>query len=314
MSLTIGNGPTSTYSFIMPARTFVAGKRYIYNVTVKINSAPALNDAFTINESGTQVYFAPGNLQATWDGSEWTWGFAEHQWDYIGKAPGNTKVTDSSPYISENGTVDLFGWVGASSTWMGVAQYGITSSTRTNNTNGYGNSAYEGLKSDWGNTINDGYSWRTLTSDEWEYIFYNRTTSSTVFGTPHARYAHATINTDGTSVNGMILFPDGVNVDDSEVTVPGSINVVSNWGTKCTSAQWASLAAKGCVFLPPAGCRDDNSVVWDNGEGGHYWSSTPRTGSVSCASRVYFYKHGLVTSGYGDRNSGLAVRLVRPAE
>jgi hypothetical protein len=38
VSLTIGNGPTSTYSFVMPARTFEAGNRYIYNVTVKTNS------------------------------------------------------------------------------------------------------------------------------------------------------------------------------------------------------------------------------------------------------------------------------------
>ena len=314
VSLTIGNGPTSTYSFIMPARTFLPGKRYIYNVTVKINSAPALNDAFTINESGTQVYFAPGNLQATYDGTSWTWAFAANQWDYIGNAVGNTAVTDSSPFISENGTVDLFGWVGASSTWTGVAQYGITSSTRLNNINGYGESAYEGLKSDWGNTISDGYSWRTLTSDEWSYVFNTRTTSSTVFGTPHARYAHATINTDGTSVNGIILFPDVVNIDDSEVTTPGSVNVSSSWATKCTSAQWDALADKGCVFLPTAGSRNGASVS-STGLSGAYWSSSPSNGwaDVSTAKGFSFGFNTLNTV-YSGRHNGFSVRLARPAE
>jgi hypothetical protein len=310
VSLTIGNGPTSTYSFIMPARTFLPGKRYIYNVTVK-KSSPSLADAFTINSTGTQVYFAPGNLQATWNGSDWTWAFAGHQWDYIGNAAGNTKVTDSSPFISENGTVDLFGWVGSSSTWTGVAQYGITSSTRLNNTNGYGESAYEGLKSDWGNTISDGYSWRTLTLDEWNYIFKTRTTSSTVFGTSRARYAHATINTDGISVNGIILFPDVVNIDESDVTSPGSVNVGSDWGTKCTSAQWAALADKGCVFLPAAGYRNGG---WDGSAGsyGQYWSSSP--GNVDTARSITFTSNSQNSFNSYSRSFGCSVRLVRPAE
>lgn len=52
----------------------------------------------------------------------------------------------------------------------------------------------------------------TLTSAEWTYLFDTRESGSTVFGKSNARYAEATINTDGTGVNGMILFPDGVRI------------------------------------------------------------------------------------------------------
>ena len=108
----------------MPTKTVEAG--HIYNISR--NAIPgALIGQFSVS-STKKVYFSKGNLQATYDGSNWTWAFAEHQWDYIGNAAGNTKVTASSPYISENATVDLFGWVGASSNWTGVHEYGITSS------------------------------------------------------------------------------------------------------------------------------------------------------------------------------------------
>ena len=40
----------------------------------------------------------------------------------------------------------------------------------------------------------------------------SKASDATVFGKSNARYAEATINTDGTGVNGMILFPDGVRI------------------------------------------------------------------------------------------------------
>jgi len=48
-------------------------------------------------------------------------------------------------------------------------------------------------------------------------------------------------------VNGIILFPDGVDIANTTdyFTTLGDINVDSNWGTQCTSAQWTALAAKG---------------------------------------------------------------------
>ena len=295
---------TTEYTKSLTSRTYAAGNGY--SVSWRMTQV-----SFTINNSGTKVVFAPGNLQATYDGTDWTWAFATNQWDYIGNAAGNTSVNGNGTVSASNVTVDLFGWVGASSTWTGAAQYGISNSTTTNNTNGYGNNASENLKSDWGNTISDGYTWRTLTFAEWTYVFNSRTSGSTVNGTSNARYTHATINTDVTSVNGMILFPDGITVASSEATSWGTVNGNSAWGTKCTSAQWTALAAKGCVFLPAAGYRGGTSVS-DVGSSGYYWSSSVY--NVYNAYRVFFCSEYLKPANFDGRSRGYSVRLVRQVE
>ena len=289
---------------------------YTWTYTV----APAA--PFTVNAGGTKVLFAPGNLQATYDGSSWSWGFAANQWDYIGNAAGNTSINGDGTVDANNVTVDLFGWVGASnSKWSGnlgttgnAAMYGISNSTTTKSQNTYGNVTNETLKSDWGNTIGSG--WRTLSYREWDYIFSTRESGCTVNGTNNARYTLATINIDGTGVNGMILFPDGITVADDEVTSWGSINSSlydsSTWAdaTKCTSAQWTALAAKGCVFLPTAGWRDGSSVK-DAGNYGLYWSSKSDNTYSNWAYGLHFAEDNLDAYYPTSRNVGGSVRLIR---
>ena len=286
------------------------GRLKVKGVTATSEAAAGKTDllsgVFSVS-STKKVNFSKGNLQATYNGTDWTWAFAKNQWDYIGNAAGNTSVNGNGTVSASNVTVDLFGWVGASSTWTGAAQYGISNSTATDNTDGYGNVAREALKSDWGNTIGTG--WFTLSSDEWQYLFNTRTTGGTVFGTEQARYAQATINTDGTSVKGMILFPDGVSIASTEVTTAGSVNATSAYATKCTTAQWAALAAKGCVFLPAAGNRNEASV-YSAGSGGYYWSSSPNTSNVYYAYRVIFLSGNLSLMTQTSRYLGYSVRLV----
>lgn len=286
------------------------GRLKVKGVTATSEAAAGKTDllsgVFSVS-STKKVNFSKGNLQATYNGTDWTWAFAKNQWDYIGNAAGNTSVNGNGTVSASNVTVDLFGWVGASSTWTGAAQYGISNSTATDNTDGYGNVAREALKSDWGNTIGTG--WFTLSSDEWQYLFNTRTTGGTVFGTEQARYAQATINTDGTSVKGMILFPDGVSIASTEVTTAGSVNATSAYATKCTTAQWAALAAKGCVFLPAAGNRNEASV-YSAGSGGYYWSSSPNTSNVYYAYRVIFLSGNLSLTTHTSRYLGYSVRLV----
>ena len=289
---------------------------------------------FTANSSGLKVAFSQGNLQATYNGSTWTWAFAAHQYDYIGNASGNTKVTDSYPFISENATVDLFGWVGASSNFTGVAQYGITSSKTLNSEDGYGYVADESMKAEWNSTnltITNGgtYTWRTLTGregGEWDWIigqlYYAdpgnncRASGATVNGTSNARFTHATINTDGTPVNGMILFPDGCKINSSSATSWGKINEDSEWGTKCTTAQWTHLEELGCVFLPAAGCRKEAEVE-DVGTDGYYWSSSyresylPYESNTQWAHNMYFGSWSMNPTGDTYRYRGFSVRLVR---
>lgn len=316
LSLTVGGNAITLAS---GSKTLTAG--HIYNITRSAVTLPegALSGKFTINESGKQVYFSKGNLQATYNGTSWSWAFATNQWDYIGEAEGNTKVSDSSPFVSgysgSSTTVDLFGWVGASSAWDDVNMYGLTSSEIINPqsdfANSYGTSASESLKSDWGNTI-DGNIWRTLTSDEWEYLLNTRASGSTVNGTSNARYTH--IEIAGT-FNGLILFPDGVTIGNDEATSWGTVNGVSGnreYATKCDYAQWIALQGKGCVFLPAAGEREEATIngtrFW-----GYYWSSSPGTfsGDASCIS---FHGHDLNPQGEKYRRIGCSVRLVCEVE
>ncbi|MBR4438196.1 MAG: hypothetical protein IKS79_03720 [Bacteroidales bacterium] len=308
---------TKNYTKTATSRTYAAGN--FYNLGLKMFGA--LSGLFTINKDDKQVKFAQGNLQATYNGTSWSWAFAEHQWDYIGNNPGNTSITGNGTVGANNVTVDLFGWVGASSSWTGAAMYGISNKTDLGTVDGYGNVKQEELKSDWGNTIGSG--WYTLTSAEWNYLLHldaatpwnkdkGRMSGSTVNGTPNACYTYATINTDGTSVNGLIIFPDGVTIASDEASTWGTINGKSAYATKCTSTKWTALAAKGCVFLPAAGRRNGISVEGPNSYGYYMQSAHDQSNFSDYANYVVFASnYALSASSYNSRCLGGAVRLVR---
>lgn len=282
----------------------VVAKGMIYNIN-RSASAP-LPAVFTV-DAGKTVKFSKGNLQATYNGSSWIWGFAEHQWDYIGNAAGNTSINGNGT-VSANGTVDLFGWVGASSTWTGAVQYGISNSTATNNVDGYGNVGGEAQKAGWGATVGPG--WRTLTKNEWLYLLSTRETGITVNSTDHARYTQAIINTDGTAVKGLIIFPDSYAGGSPAGVTWGTINAKSTFETTCTSAGWTALETAGCVFLPAAGYREASTVT-DAGVGAGYWSSS--SSNAPYAFGLYFESDYMTIQYGGSRKYGFSVRLVRDA-
>ena len=302
------SGVASTGTFTKAASADWSGKTGSDSIPSGWRTFSVVPGEFTVNATGGKVRFSAGNLQATTNnfGTTWTWAFATNQWDYIGNAVANTSINGNGT-VSTNGTVDLFGWVGASSTWTGAAQYGISNETNTNSADTYGNEIGEALKSDWGNNIDS--SWRTLTIDEWQYLFHTRASGSTVNGTSNARYTHATIN----GVNGIILFPDGVTIASGEATQWGAINGTSAWGTQCTSDQWTAFVAKGCVFLPAAGDRINGTSISSAGSQGLYWSSTSYTTDSNPAYCIKFGSNSLNTNEFYYRFYGLSVRLVRDA-
>ena len=286
-----GTAVTATYSGERKVKSVKAVKKEMIKPDL-------LSGVFSVS-STKKVNFSKGNLQATYDGSSWTWAFANNQWDYIGNSAGNTKVTDASPFISENGTVDLFGWVGASSTWDGVNQYGITSSKARNATNGYGNSATENLKNDWGTLMGTG--WHTLTKDEWAYMLNSRSGTS---------YCKAQVN----SKSGLVIFPDGY-THPTGPTAPTNINTTNAaYTTNSWSGEdWTKMENAGCVFLPAAGSRDGNSVG-GAGTNGTYWWSTHYEGggdAVDRAYNLYFTNNYLLPTAGSYRDIGCSVRLVR---
>ena len=274
--------------------------------TVTVSVPGLLAGDFSIS-STKKVRFSQGNLQATYNGTTWIWAFAEHQWDYIGNGGdatvGNEMVTNAAPYISGSGTVDLFGWSTASTA------FGINNSGD--------NSTYSGAFKDWGtlaitnggNTAN--FGWYTLSDAEWTYLCNTRS-GGNVNNFANARYTLATINTDGTPVKGLILFPDGVTIASTEATSWGKINDKTdgnNWAnsTHCNTTEWTALAAKGCVFLPAVGSRIGTTVSFP-GIRGFYWSSV--TVNAANAQHLAFNEGLLATQNDANRELGFSVRLV----
>ncbi|MBQ6770603.1 MAG: hypothetical protein IJP44_06435 [Bacteroidales bacterium] len=275
---------------------------YTTGVSISLTATPsvptgAINGQFTINSSGDKVWFSQGNLQATTtdNGSSWSWAFATNQYDKIGNATANTRINGNGT-VSDNGTVDLFGW-STSATY-----FGIHSNT--------GLDDYSGDFVDWGtNAISNGGNtanqWRTLTQDEWNYLFNTRT-ASTVNGTSDARFAKAYLFEN---IHGIILFPDNY-THPSDVTAPTGINATDNTSydnNQYTAEQWAKMEAAGAVFLPAAGSRYGGSTFMSSAHG--YWSSTASGDLGRAAYYLYFNQNNLSVSDM-SRYYGYSVRLV----
>ena len=286
-------------------------------------SIDSLEGLFSV--SGTQqVRFSRGNLQFRKRGKEWR--FAENQWDYVGEENANV---GSSNYA---GWIDLFGW-GTSGyhdqkdphnifyrPWdcynsteeeplpYGDNNYGFGPSTGMESPDLTGSSA----NYDWGvyNSISNGGDapnlWRTLTCDEWSYVFVTRTTPS------GQRFAKANVN----GVNGVILLPDEWSADCYELN---HVNLAETGfeDNPVSASQWNLMEQHGAVFLPAAGLRYTGvsnggwSVLLVNGFGdfGNYWSVTHH--SAGCSWGLHFGEGFCGAGNYGRRFYGQSVRLVK---
>jgi hypothetical protein len=259
----------------------------------------AINGLFTINANGDQVYFSKGNLQYIGSTAIPYWKFADNQWDYFG---------DNEQFsISQNVDRDLFGWGTSGYNHGSIFFQPWCTSQDNSGYYAYGLSSYnlydQTGQADWGyNAIINGGNyenngWRTLTSDEWYYVFHNRITESDI------RYAKAKVS----NVNGVILLPDNWsqvtyylnNVNSRTASYNSNIISVSNWGI---------MESTGAVFLPSSGIRVGASLI-DGGSYGAYWSSVcVNTNLVYCLD--YSNSSGFYGGGY-DRSAGLSVRLVK---
>lgn len=215
---------------------------------------------------GKYVVFSKGNLQ--YQPSTRLWRFAEHQYDYYSRFAGGA--------IGSTGWADLFCW-----------------GTGDNPTNDEANSYF----ADWGNNkIGDDapYTWRTLTSEEWEYLFSYRLNSMSLYGT-------AVVN----NINGLIILPD-------KWTLPTELTFKSNassWKENTyTIAEWQKMEKNGAIFLPAVGCYSDYYSKYRSiQEKGYYWSSN----NAFYYYYMYFYGNSNIDRGYTDENDGCSVRLVQ---
>ena len=260
----------------------------------------ALNGLFTINANGDQVCFSQGNLQ--YQASTGTWRFAENQYDMIGS--GNSNIS-----ASYSGWIDLFGWgTGDDPTEATTTYY-----------------AYDNY-TEWGtNTISNAENgtdlWRTLTSNEWVYLFNTRTNAATLF-------ALGSVN----GVNGIIILPDNWTLPAGASFVASttkglefSVFLSSYFNMSegdnfldntYTEEQWSVMESAGAVFLPAAGFRYGTDFV-NAGSDGYYWSSSHD--NTYTAYYIHFYSYALSSLSIGSGNQyGYSVRLVQqfnaPAE
>ena len=230
-----------------------AGTNLVKSVAVR--PADALDGKFSVSAT-KQVYFSQGNLQYV--GTEWS--FHTNQYDVIG-----TTQTD--------GNRDLFGW--------GTGDDPNKVSTNDNDYNTW---------KDWGDNMGQG--WRTMTQDEWKYLFANHS------------YGFATVN----GVTGTIVLPD-----DCTLTINTSLNSYDN--NTIDAATWQSTyAPEGVLFLPAQGFRNGNTVN-QNQLISYYWSST--SAASNSKSGICFGRNNNTTytsyQNWGGK-IGLAVRLVKDVE
>ena len=199
----------------------------------RVVSGTFVNGIFSIS-STQKVHFSQGNLQ--YQPSTNSWRFAGNQWDTIDKANENISPTFS-------GWIDCFRW--------GTGDDPLKDSDSW---------AYNTFN-DWGNRLIG--EWRTLTKEEWEYVFDNRKTVSGI------RYSKATVN----GVNGVILLPDNWNKLAYELksTNESAANFENNI---ISAADWnKAFSPAGAVFLPAVRCwsasTDDRGnaylvEIWDD--------------------------------------------------
>lgn len=236
-----------------------------------------------------QVVFSSGNLQYHPANDEWR--FAENQTDYIGDANRNI----SADYY---GWIDLFGW-----------GTGANPTTTSENEMDYATFI------DWGtNPIGSDApnTWRTLTNDEWMYIFNERPNAQSLF-------AFGSVN----GVNGIILLPDNwttpLGVDFVASTSQGlywdgvlyhNDNGNNFSHNTYTPEQWSEMEQSGAVFLPASGFRDGAMALV--GDHGNYWSSTGDYGTS--AHNIYLSTSIFDPNSMDMRLLGQSVRLVKDTD
>ena len=308
----------TTYVFV------VTGDRSIVANFEALPQLPtgAINGLFTVNALGDKVYFSQGNLQYIGSESPSYWKFAENQWEYLGNSTGQGSA-------NHNVNRDLFGWGTSgyhdSNDPYNTNYYPYSTSKEVVNTTynsfGYGpstnmpspNLTEDSENYDWGvyNPISNGGNmvgqWRTLTREEWGYVFNNRNTASGM------RYVKAQIvGTSQGAINGIILLPDDWSSTYYPLINSNQTNVEFS-SNKINSSVWKNtLEVYGAVFLPATGYRDETTLS-NLGSYGCYWSST-KYSSNSRAFYLYFNNSNVIPQSYYYRYYGICVRLVCPAE
>lgn len=225
------NGTTCTKSMLNGTLQINRSKYTVVNLTDIELDFVASAHPFTINPSGDRVLFAPANLQAVMNTTDYTvqsYQFATNEWDTVG--PANRR-----DYVYYRGVEDLLYW-----------------------------------GTEYNNMTIDGEQYRMLSADEWNYLLFdnNGRSASTVNGVDNARYCIAVVNgVKGMVIfPDTYTHPEGVDLPTNINSTTGGNNYSGDAWAAMKAAGVAFLPDAGSIrssFSVSNGrywCSDNNSI------------------------------------------------------
>lgn len=277
IQFTLYNGQDATIStFTATGKTVTCNEKKCTGVAINYSKfttlSSALSGSFSVSNT-KKVHFSHGNLRYTV--SSGIWDFYPNQYDC------------ASTY--ESNVISLFNW------GYNETQSIIPNGSFTDNVNRASDDLI--LDQDWGYHVGEKNTWRTLTTQEWQYLFNEGAYAN---ATRAGLYAYGV--TVAGKANCTVLYPDGFSgtkVSNGDLT------------SYDTASEWEAAQNEGVVCLPAVGYRSSGSVN-DVNQTATYWSSTAYDSNN--AYIVYFNSTILLSGSYNNRDHGYAVRLVTDAK
>lgn len=270
------------------SRNKVSASCEVYVVQCPYDSNGALKGTFSVSAS-RKIRFSKGSLQ--YNASKDSWRFADQQYW--------TCYTEDNS--SKSNWFDTFGW--ATSNINGFSPT-LTSRRYEDYYNGMQNISK--TINDWGyyNCISNGGNkegiWRTITTEEWDYIINQRPNS-------HDKFGFGVIGTDS-NTKGIILLPDDWSapancpfkqfVKRKNNSLQGVCSCVNY-----SLDEWEAMEMNGAVFLPQFSTTS------------HHWTSSPSKDksvawSMLVSDQLSLGQKTLKTSHSTSRYIQCRVRLV----
>lgn len=281
-----------------------------YATGVTLLPEGALCGSISISEN-KRIVFSQGNLQ--YQASTDSWRFAEEQYTLIGKD--NEKI--SATY---DGWIDLFGW--------GTSGYNEKHPYLWDAAHtffGDGMNTISGTEYDWGNNaISNGENkvgiWRTLTSEEWGYLLFDRPDAAKLVGAGMVNGQNGLFILPDNETDGVFVDYTGREIDFVSFADKGAQNDGDYWyygisgifaHNTYSIEEFKILESKGVVFLPSSAFRAADVFMTGMGSTmveGYYWTGTPH--DEEKAYIVYIFGNGLRSRTENFRSNGFSVRLV----
>lgn len=324
----VETSPTSYY-FVLPAGTLASGftvkvtdeNDKVWTKTTEKNNSIVRSqitqlDKIEVNiptpyysvSATKKVLFAHGNLQYIGSETPSYWQFADEQYEVLDPTDqegGNDKLDR-----------DFFGW-GANGKDNGNKLYQPwnyqTEAYDESIGYGYGpkaNSYKSDLsgETDWGALFND-KQWRTLSHEEWSYLFHNDGNRANLKGLGRAN-----------GINGIFILPDNW---DEMVAFVGIAAIADNFEygymndfskNNYSHDEWKKMEEAGATFLPAAGYRwkgDKKAGLIIDGIGVccAYWTSTHEGKGRAWAVDIDIEHFNNTLMDHHKRSKGYAVRL-----